>query len=618
MKNKIKLKGKILQTAFLLFGGFFFCQVGINTATPDSKTLLHVSETDAQGNVQSKGVIIPRLTEAQRDAISPTEAQNSLMIFNMDEDCYNYWSQPDNTPGEWKSVCGGIGNAVFTYDCSDVQVKGNYVKENELGLGNYIEISNINVTRPGAYTITAVSSVDDGFSFTAQGIFSTTGSQSVKLQGQGTPVNDGGPYQFTITPSGSSGDCTVPVTVNTNISAYSINCASLQVNGVYEKGTPLNGSNTITMNVTVSTPGSYNITTDVVNGISFSASGVFSVGTQTITLTGSGSPTVNLDFPITVTSNTVSGNSTCNATIPVVLPAMKYALIGPPGVYGWSDPTRRGPALTNQSSFGINGTVKIAGLTEAWSASDESSAVANLNNSSLPTPDIILYNAYNASISNSGLDNLLVNYVNKGGVLIYASDSAGNGIINGNGLTTAQKIIAGIFGSNYGAKWQDICTANNCPTNTPNADLHYQISNNINSPVINGPFGNLAGQYWAEDNDTNGTIQLPSLPPGSVQVATAYNSYSLWDTDPNASVVWYNDNKNFLMIGDTVGAGAPGGEQNDRTGWPTSYSSTGLPLTKRYTNGAYPQPDIVYNSALELNAIAWALKKAAVAGINPH
>jgi hypothetical protein len=55
-------------------------------------------------------------------------------------------------------------------------------------------------------------------------------------------------------------------------------------------GSTASASNTVKLNVTVSTPGAYSITTNTVNGISFSGAGVLAAGAQIITLTASGTP----------------------------------------------------------------------------------------------------------------------------------------------------------------------------------------------------------------------------------------------------------------------------------------------------------------------------------------
>ena len=53
---------RLLTIVFLLHANFIFAQVGIGTATPNSSAALEVVST-------SKGILFPRLTTSQRDAI---------------------------------------------------------------------------------------------------------------------------------------------------------------------------------------------------------------------------------------------------------------------------------------------------------------------------------------------------------------------------------------------------------------------------------------------------------------------------------------------------------------------------------------------------------------------
>ena len=67
--------------------------VGINTdgSQPDPSSMTDVKST-------SKGILFPRMTTAQRDAISnPAEG---LLIFNITTGCFNYFMG-----GSWKSFC---------------------------------------------------------------------------------------------------------------------------------------------------------------------------------------------------------------------------------------------------------------------------------------------------------------------------------------------------------------------------------------------------------------------------------------------------------------------------------------------------------------------------------
>ena len=571
-------------------------QVGINTDTPNDLTALDIQNQTDNGNIIPKGVMIPRMTEAQRASIdvSDKDQANSLWIYNTDEDCYNYYSKSD---GEWQSLCGAAGRSVFTVDCGATKVNGAYIIENATNESNYVTVS-VNVTKKGTWDMTATAQNSNGYSFTGSGLFTETGVQIVRLTAQGTPVNEK-TDTLTISPSAASSaaNCTFTVTVLANTASYALNCSSTVISGTYLKGTALTAANTIRMNVSVSSAGSYVISTPVTNGISFQASGKFTgAGTQEVTLIGTGTPTVNTDFPITINTNTTAGAATCSTTIPVTLPAMTYAIIGT-DIWSWNT-TPRTTALANLPANGL----RIAGLTPAWTATTAADGAARLNSGGTQ-PDILLYFSYGGNAyptDASGIIPALANYINKGGCVIYgyASSVAPSFDI---------ALLNGIFGAgNYGTVQDQIST---------NDDNVYLISNFPNDPIINGPFGNLVGRYWGEDNGSTGTELVTRLPPNSVQICSASTqAANLVSVNPEYSVVWYNDSKNFVFFGDSTGTTTSNGSVLD--GWPSYYSTTGLPLSKRYGNSYSIQ--YVYNSALELNAVVWALKKAADSGINPH
>jgi hypothetical protein len=69
------------------------------------------------------------------------------------------------------------------------------------------------------------------------------------------------------------------------------NCKPVILSGEYKQGITVTSANTVQVQVTVASAGTYNITTDPVNGITFSKSGTFtSTGVQNITLVASGTP----------------------------------------------------------------------------------------------------------------------------------------------------------------------------------------------------------------------------------------------------------------------------------------------------------------------------------------
>ena len=70
-------------------------------------------------------------------------------------------------------------------------------------------------------------------------------------------------------------------------------CTTPLISGDYIVGRPLDISNSVVITATVTVPGTYVISTGLINGIQFSGSGTFAAtGTQTITLFGSGTPAV--------------------------------------------------------------------------------------------------------------------------------------------------------------------------------------------------------------------------------------------------------------------------------------------------------------------------------------
>ena len=66
--------------------------VGIGTSTPDSSAVLDVSST-------TKGLLIPRMTTAQRDAI--VDPVDGLMILNLDDRCIDIYNGT-----HWTKNCG--------------------------------------------------------------------------------------------------------------------------------------------------------------------------------------------------------------------------------------------------------------------------------------------------------------------------------------------------------------------------------------------------------------------------------------------------------------------------------------------------------------------------------
>ncbi|MEM7127899.1 MAG: hypothetical protein AAF702_16315 [Chloroflexota bacterium] len=74
--------------------GYAAGQVGIGTSTPDPSAALDIQST-------TQGVLLPRVTTAQRDAINGGTFAEGLTLYNTEDDCIQVW---DGT--SWKCIVG--------------------------------------------------------------------------------------------------------------------------------------------------------------------------------------------------------------------------------------------------------------------------------------------------------------------------------------------------------------------------------------------------------------------------------------------------------------------------------------------------------------------------------
>jgi len=236
-----------------------------------------------------------------------------LLALTVISSCQKEVSQEYGSPA--KGSLQGNGG-----DCLPKLVGGSYISNKALTDSNFIDVT-IDVTSAGPYTITT--DTVNGYSFKASGTFANTGSNTVRMKGSGTPVNPGvnnfsvvfdSSYcevNITVLPSGSTGGPAVFTLVGSPSG-----CSAFNLTGSYAKDATLDASHSITLNINVTTPGTYNVSTTTVNGYTFSGSGILSVpGTAQIKLQGSGKPAAVGTDNFTVTA----GSSSC--TFPVTVTA---------------------------------------------------------------------------------------------------------------------------------------------------------------------------------------------------------------------------------------------------------------------------------------------------------
>lgn len=239
--------------------------VGIGTSTVHDTAQLDVSS-------DSKGVLIPRLSTVQRNAID--EPSNGLLIFNTTTNCLNYY---DTKVKRWLSMCGTYDPAQFTFLNCDPPVgpQGTYTQGTALNNTNTYTVS-LNISEPGTYLI--LLHTGNGYSYSGSGVFTETGNQLVVLEGQGSPVN--GPTENAVTVKFNGVDvvpnCNLPkITVAGASTQFNVKCNEAVVNGNYYANLAVSGEHYVDIPVSnVVTPGAIVLETPSINGVKFSTGSI--------------------------------------------------------------------------------------------------------------------------------------------------------------------------------------------------------------------------------------------------------------------------------------------------------------------------------------------------------
>lgn len=461
-----------------------------------------------------------------------------------------------------------VAPVAFTIDCENVTQNGSYMQDVALTGANVITLP-INVTATGATTITT--NEINGMSFTSGPISLTTlGVQNVVLTGTGTPLTSGTTALIVTATAGIAANCTVNVNVAAQPVTYAMDCNSIKVNGSYAPGSVMTAGNTIAMSVNVTYKGDYLVATNTVNGVSFSASGIFtSAGIKMVELKATGTPLAGGEFTYIISSNSTSGRTSCSMSI--VYSYRKMNILGLGG--GMYQPATATGAqgsnaiIASSVNFGSSGTVRIAGIEIINGGTNQGTELKNrINNNSI---DIIVigYNYRPNAASRTVLDNFVKN---KKGVLIHSQENDSAGAVN---------LI------------NTICGSSSASIVTTGQSLINPILN-VSDPLLKGPFGDI--RELATGSDVNNSYYVTGLPSQATALATQNgNSSRIWALKHNTL--------GYVFVGDS-GWTAGTSSNTSLNIWPAKISGTGLPMSKNYYGGV-----TVYNSIMYANTIAWAI-----------
>lgn len=266
-------------------------------------------------------------------------------------------------------LSAGTGAATATLagapgTCSGASLAGTYKVNTPMTPSNSVTLS-VNVTAIGTYSINVPAS--NGISFSGSGAFTTTGAHTVTLAASGSPVA-AGTFNSAATYGASSSACTFSVTTvaggggGPTAAVYTLGgapteCTGATLAGTYQAAVSMTATNKVTLNVNVTTAGTYTITTTAVNGVTFSGTGTFAAtGAQTAVLTATGLPAAAGAFNFPATG--LAGN-TCpfSVTFAAPPPPAVFTLGGAPGAC--SGATTAGTYTVN-SALGASNTVTIS------------------------------------------------------------------------------------------------------------------------------------------------------------------------------------------------------------------------------------------------------------------
>ncbi len=595
-KNKII---RILAFILISLTQGIYAQTGINTSDVNTKAALHIEAPE-----NNKGIIIPRLTTEERDKIDVLNTDDGLTIYNIDEDCFNYYNLLEKS---WRSVCGKIGRAEFEIaNCSnDINVFGQYKSGESVSSKHYITV-NVVIKKKGFYHIVGTTDSDNGYYFIASGEFLTTGNFTITVPAMGMPKKaQKDTFKLSlngIKKNGSAAACTFEINVEDSSKkpAYKMDCNSSKAFGVYKLNEPLTSQNyiAVTLNYGAEAIGSmYDIETDEVDGIKFKGTGkITSTNAQVVKLYGEGVPITTDLKKMVIRSNSSVTVAVCYTNVRIAIPKKKLLSIGTSAnLYGYnfSGNAASNKLITTNGNYGTNESSVIA--FEGWSAitnGGNNPSPETLRNWLLQEKYDILVLGYSWNMNDLHAD-IIMEYMMKGGVILAFTESN----------TGSTRLLRKVFSNN----------SINVKSGMGAGSIYTYAA--VNDKVLNGPFGDIRSLYWGED--ASHTSVAYNINRSSIAVYS--DSY-----DKMASTAQNNSNAggitafrhnmyNFIWVGD-------GGFNSNHSGvsntiCPFKLDASNKPTVKAgYGRGTNRVE--VNNSKFTANAIAWALEQAENSGIN--
>ena len=587
---------------YILFFVLFFAftvkaQTGINTEVVSQHAALQVVAPN-----YDKGVLIPRLTTVERDAITPQATENGLLIYNLDQQCLNYWSKQES---EWKSLCGKLGKAELKVsDCSAIKVYGTYKDGQAMEDTNFITLE-VEVTKVGSYAILVNSSPHNGYYYATSGEFLSTGTYELTLPAGGQPVSHG-VDTFTVAIDGQVTEtpCQFDVRVEDASIApnYRMDCNGVTVHGVYKQDQPLNSTHYIEVvlqvdpsafpNVGAGQIAYYTLETNEVDGIKFKGQGQLNSSTIRARLYGEGVPISTENKRFVIKSNSALTSGICYANVRVVIPKKRILTIGYKDVAGIN--------LSFASSMShklLISSKNYGELPESNVAYEGFDSTVIIDGTNVPTlaklrswmietnpVDIVVVGWSWTMSSDAAL--IFLEYLQKGGVVLSYNES----------LLGVKTMMTNLLGDN------SLST-----TNIHGGGAVYKFSN-IDDPILNGPFGDIRGKYWGEDRTS--TVAVSNIDTSNLIVYSDGFNWSASFAMKGFTAFRHRD-YHLVWVGD---GGFNASLDDSSIGFPFKIDNQSYPIERKDFGVSKKYP--VQNAIFTANAIAWAIQMAEESGIN--
>jgi hypothetical protein len=336
-----------------------FSKIGTYTIKSDTVNGYSFSTT---GNVAALGINTVRLVASGKPLLDGFDVftlsyNNTTCIFNVQVIL---------------GTGGGSTAAVYAFGttgtlCTGATPAGTYTAGVAMTPANTVTIP-VTVTTAGTYNITTAV---NGVTFSGIGSLALT-TTSIVLTATGTTPTSTMSSSSTFQINSGTTMCEFAITFGATPSAalYTFDCgsSSATINGNYQVGVnTASASNYIDFPIIVTSAGSISVSTNAVNGFSFTGSSVVSLTSTSIRLYATGTPTTGAPFT-TFTVSTTTPVSACTVSVPVTDGTLSF--VNGTTTYNFNFVNGADTVFNNNSPLPNDYDLLIGGQSTASTAND--------------------------------------------------------------------------------------------------------------------------------------------------------------------------------------------------------------------------------------------------------